>query len=398
MVTVAQRLGVRSLQVSHAWTTVWIRCAYLVGVAAALLWEPLHEKVPPFTAYGPRSQLLFGTFAQWDAGWFIRIARHGYDVKQSAAFFPLYPLLVRGLAEVVRSTLVAGVLLSIVAGAVGAVLVGRIARRIGGDQLADDSVVLLALYPLAFVLTAVYSDALFLAFAAASFLTALERRTLTASVYGALAVATRISGLALVPALVVLLWPGRSPRALVRLAPLALLPAVVGGYAVYLQHRFGDALAFTHAESVFWLRHTPATGPLGGLWDALRSGKEGAAQLILHLPPPGRFGKPEQFAVWNVLQLLLLIAACWLTWVAWRRFGAAFGLYSAGTILMILTSPAAVQPLASEPRYLLGDFPLFLALASLAEGRPRLRTALVASFAAVGAAAAVAFSRGVWVA
>ena len=36
--------------------------------------------------------------------------------------------------------------------------------------------------------------------------------------------------------------------------------------------------------------------------------------------------------------------------------------------------------------------------AALAEERPRLRAVLVAGFAAVGAAAAIAFSRGIWIA
>ena len=377
--------------------TVGIRAAYLVGAAIALLWAPFHSTIPTLSAYGPRSDWLFTPFAQWDAGWFARIARHGYDVKQSAAFFPLYPLLVRGLAEVVRSTLVAGVLLSLVAGGIGAALVGRIAQRVGGERFAADSVLLLALYPIAFVLTAVYSDALFLALAAASFLAAMDRRGLKAGIYGGLAVATRLMGIALLPALVWLLWP-RIRRGAVRLAPLLLLPAALAGYALYLHEHFGDAFAFAHAESAFWLRHTPSSGPFGGLWDALRSGKEGLAQLLLHLPPPGRYGKPEQFAVWNVIQLLLLAVACWLTWVAWRRLGPPFALYSAATIVLFLSSPAAVVPLVSEPRFLLADFPLFLAVASLARDRPRLRAGLALSFAAVGAAAAVGFSRGVWIA
>src|SRR5437667_197347 len=84
------------------------------------------------------------------------------------------------------------------------------------------------------------SDALFVAFAAWSFLAAQRGRPVAAGVLGALAVGTRVLGLALLPALLVLLWP-RNVRASVRLAPLLLLPAALAGYALYLRHRFGDA-------------------------------------------------------------------------------------------------------------------------------------------------------------
>jgi hypothetical protein len=268
---------------------------------------------------------------------------------------------------------------------------------------AWDAVLLTALYPLAFVFTAVYSDALFLALSAGAFLAAMQRRPLTAGLLGGLAVATRLIGLALLPALLVLLWPrSHAPRDLVKLLPLLALPLALGLYALYLQQHFGDATAFAHAESVFWNRHTPTLGPFTGLWDAVSSGYRGAGELVRHLPRTG--GLPhgyvhrDQWAAWNVVQLLLLGAALWLTVVAWRRLGAAFGLYSAAFIVVFLSTPADLVPLVSEPRFLLTDFPLFLALASVTERRPGLRLTLLCAFSAIGAVAAVAFSRGAWIA
>ncbi|MES1246042.1 MAG: mannosyltransferase family protein [Actinomycetota bacterium] len=351
---------------------VAIRIAYVVGAVVAMLWAP--GAAPAF------GRLFLGIFAQWDAGWFLRISEHGYDTKQSAAFFPLYPLCVRALAFVLRSHLAAGVLVSLVAAAVAAELL----RRLSGSR---DAALLLALYPIAYVFTSVYSDALFLLFALASFQAAVRGRSLAAGVLGGLAVATRLMGLALLPALAVLLWR----RGRLALAPLLLLPAALGAYMLYLHEHFGDWLAFSHAEGVFWLRHTPPTGPVQGVWDAAHAAEQGLAQLVLHLPADGRYGKPEQFAVQNLVQFLLLVAAAWLTWVAWRRLGAAYGLYSLATLAIVLSSPAAVVPLVSLPRFLLADFPLFVVLAPY-------RRQLVPAFAAIGAVAAVAFSRGVWIA
>jgi hypothetical protein len=246
----------------------------------------------------------------------------------------------------------------------------------------------------------VYTDGLFLALSAGAFLAASRQRPWLAGVLGGLAVSTRLLGLALVPALLLLLWPrARSPRELLRPLPLVALPAALGAYALYLDRHFGDWNVFGEAQREFWQRHTPTLGPLGGLWEAADFAYHGAAQLALHLPRTGEtFDRFDQIAVWFVLHFLLLLGAIALTWVAWRRLGAAFGLYSVTTLVVLLTSTVTWFPLASLPRYLLADFPLFLALASLLLNRPQARTIVLCSFAAVGAIAAVAFSRHVWIA
>lgn len=387
-------------------TLVVIRAGVWVATAFTLLWAPLHgaRAIPPFRAYESVTDLLFGTFAQWDSVWFIHIADHGYDSKQIAAFFPLYPLLVHGLAEIVRSTIVAGVLISLAAGAVAAAVLVRIARPLLGERAASDVALFVALYPIAYVFTAIYSDGLFLALAVGAFLAAQQRRPLLAGVLGGLACGTRVVGLALLPGLVVLLWPRR--RAVgecAGLAPLLLLPAAVGGYALYLKHRFGDSLAFVHAQGgVDWNRHVPPSGPFQGFWDAASAAWHGAAELIRHLPRsqsyPHGFATNDQWAAWNVLQFVLLLVAIWLTVEAWRRLGPAFGLYSAATILIFLSSPAKFVPLVSEPRFLLSDFPLFLVLARLTAGRARARQAVIIGFAVVGGFAAVGFARKTWIA
>jgi hypothetical protein len=376
-------------------TFVSIRVAFWLVAAATLIWAPAPDRRLIGSAYGPASDFLFRTFAQWDARWFLQIAEHGYEeVPQAAAFFPVYPAAAHALAWLTGSTLVAGVLISLAAGAVAAWALSEIARPILGQRGANDVVLYLALYPVGFVLTALYSDGLFLALAAGSFLAATRGKAVTAGVLGGLATGTRLLGLALLPALVVLLWRGRDPRSLARLAPLALLPAAVGLYALYLDSRLGDAWAFTSAQAD-WDRGLSPLGPLAGLHDSVLAAGRGARGL-LNLPATP--GHDERVALWNVSHLALLVAAGWLTWVAWRRLGVAFGVYSVATLAILLSVPAEGFPLVSLPRFLLGDFPLFLALASVTLDHPRARGPTLCAFAAVGALAAAAFARGIWVA
>ena len=58
--------------------------------------------------------------------------------------------------------------------------------------------------------------------------------------------------------------------------------------------------------------------------------------------------------------------------VAWRRFGAPYGLFSALSLAIPLSMPSDRWPLLSLPRFGLVIFPLFLALASI--GRNLART------------------------
>lgn len=361
--------------------------------------------MPTFRAYDGLTDLLFGSLAQWDAAWFVHLAEHGYDSEQITAFFPVYPLVVSALSVVTGSTIVAGAIVSLVAGCVAIVLL----RRIGATRLRlasqRDAVLLVSLYPISFVFTSVYSEGLFLALAAGAFLAGIRRRPLVAGLLGALAVDTRILGLALVPALAILLWPRtRTAREFGGLVTAVALPVLgLAAYGLYLHHRFGDALAFVHAAGVeTWNRHVPVLGPVSGLWQAATAAWHGSLELLRHLPRSGEYpdGLPahDTWSAWNIAQFLLILLALWLTWGAWRRLGPAFGVYSLGVVAIVLSSPADFVPLASSPRYLLADFPLFLVGAEVLQEHPRLRQPALACLAALGLVAAVGFSRKAWIA
>ena len=377
-------------------TFIGIRVAFWLGAAATLVWAPAPDRRLIGDAYGPLSDFVFQTLSQWDARWFLQISLHGYEeVPQAAAFFPVYPAVVHALTWATGSELVAGVLISLAAGAVAAWVLAQLARPLLGERGAHDVVLYFALYPVGFVFTSLYSEGLFLALAAGSFLAATRGRPLLAGVLGGFATGTRLMGLALLPALLILLWRGSDPRSLARLAPLLLLPAAVGLYALYLDWRIDDAWAFTSAQAD-WNRDTSLLGPLQGLEDAAQSAGRGLRHLFDM--PAGGPGNEQRVGLWNLSHLALLLGALWLTWVSWLRLGAAFGAYSAALLVIALSAPAEGFPLVSLPRFLLADFPLFLALASLTLDRPRARDAVLVTFAALGAVAAAAFARAIWIA
>ncbi len=291
-------------------------------------------------------------------------------MPQAAAFFPVYPAVVHALTWVTGSELVAGVLISLAAGAVAAWVLAQLARPLLGERGAHDVVLYFALYPVGFVFTSLYSEGLFIALAAGSFLAATRGRPLLAGVLGGFATGTRLMGLALLPALVILLWRGRDPRSLARLAPLLLLPAAVGLYALYLDWAIGDAWAFTSAQAD-WNRNTSLLGPLEGLKDAAQSAGRGLRHLFDM--PAGGPGNEQRVGLWNLSHLALLIGALWLTWVSWLRLGAAFGAYSAAMLVIALCRAGRRVPARQPPPLPARRLPA-LPGARLADARPAART------------------------
>ena len=267
-----------------AWTLVGLRLLFLVLTACTLLWQPLpSSQLATDRAYNGLSDLILGTFDKWDAANFIHIAQHGYDAPWTPAFFPLYPLLVAGAHWIFHSYLVAGMLISLCGAGCAAWALAAIARPLLGERGARDAVLYFALFPTAFVFTSVYSDGVFLAFSTAAFLAATRRRPWLAAFAGFFAVETRSVGIALLPALVYLLWSREKSRRWHPLPSIVALPAAIGAYALYLRDRRGDALAFEHAQW-FWNRSRPTLGPLSGLKQLVTEGGNSADLVLRHLP------------------------------------------------------------------------------------------------------------------
>jgi hypothetical protein len=97
----------------------------------------------------------------------------------------------------------------------------------------------------------------------------------------------------------------------------------------------------------------------------------------------------------GLVALVLFIA---LTVVAWRRFGAVYGLFAGVSLAIPLSYPSSRWPLLSLPRFGLVIFPFFLALAALTAARPRLHMAVAACSALFLGVAVVQWALWQWVA
>jgi Mannosyltransferase (PIG-V) len=323
-------------------------------------------------------------WARWDSVWFLRIAEHGYSSAShaDAAFYPLYPAAVSGLGRVLLGHYVlAGLLISLAASLGAFLLLHRLAeQRLGADG-ARRAVLYLAVFPMSLFLIAAYTESLFLLLALAAFELAERRRWLLAWTTAGLALVTRIAGLALLPALLLMAW--RTPDRRRALGGVLIPAGIFAGYPAYLAARTGDGWAFLHSQSL-WHRHFSYAGPLGGIWDGLRSGWAGIEQLWSGSHTRNYWpavsvhdSDPIRTAMINLSALAFLGLFAFLSVVAWRRFGHVYGVYCLVSLAIPLSVPSSRWPLLSMPRFGLAVFPIFLALAVVG-GRPRAHTAILA--------------------
>jgi len=213
-------------------------------------------------------------FVRWDSFWYQAIVDPhprflpvGYS---HANFFPLYAwvswiaaLPFRLFLDFEHAFFIGGLMVSSIAFLLGLKAVERIAVRLAGEEAANRTMWLIALFPFSFFFTAVYADALYFCLCAWSLALALERRWYGACAIAVFASLTRIPGIALFPALGLEYlrqhgWRIGPPRkALICAAILALAPIAI---ASYFELRYGHPLEFVRARQAGWQRASGIQG------------------------------------------------------------------------------------------------------------------------------------------
>ncbi|MEU6854052.1 hypothetical protein ABZ901_29510 [Actinacidiphila alni] len=357
-----------------------------------------------------RAPSTLSGWARWDWGYYLHIARDGYfpapapgagpagaaltagtaTPDNREAFFPGFPLLLRAVHLVVRDWTAAGLLISLVSGAVAVLALARIAgldnAPAGGSAAPDGgpgtgtgtrAVLFLLLSPCAVFLAAGYTEALFLALALPCWLAARRGAWPLAAALAAAATAVRISGLFLGAALVVQLLTSGPPRERLRLLhwpALSALPALL--YAWYLHAHTGDWLAWKHAEERGWFRtfHPP--------WQAWRHTWDGAFDHTQTTP----------FALLFQAELVAMVAGVALLCMLAARRRWAETVYVGLSLWALGTSYWYM----SVPRASLLWWPLWTGLAAWSVRRPWLTTAYVCVAAPLSTVLTVAFTSGRW--
>jgi len=310
-------------------------------------------RVQPIT---PGIHNVFDATDREDAAWFLRIATDGYREQDpgAAAFFPVYPLLIR-IATVLTfgHALAAALLVSNLSFLASLIALYGLTADEYSDRIARTTVVFLAVFPTAFFFLSPYSESTFLLCAVLALWAARRDRWGYAALFAALAAATRSIGIVLAPALLVEALEQR--RAGRPLAPRAAAAAatLLGplAYCTYWFARSDDFLAPLHAQSV-WDR--TLDWPWASIWRAIRLGFSYA-------------GDPNA-AYWTI-DVLVTGAVLVPVVLGARTMRPAFLAYALASLLIPLSYPFPDRPLLSMPRFVSVIFPAFWVLAGWVDRR-----------------------------
>jgi hypothetical protein len=307
---------------------------------------------------------------KWDSVWYERVAEHGYGYELDTArgqalagFFPLYPMTVRAVRQMVpgASFFPVGAILSNLF-AVAALLLIVYGLVEGADQ-AGRVLAIIATSAGSFYLSIPYPESLFLLLVVAVLIATKKRQYELAGLLAGLSATTRVQGLALVAVPAIACWLDQSQPIRARLlrtgASIALfgLPFVV--YMAHLADVTGSWTAFVSRQELWG---NPSPYPFSALTG------------FIHFP--------RRLSNWLHGGFWLLYV--WLLIRYRRKLPLGEALFCAG-VFLISTQQEAFH---GTYRYTVPLIPLTLALAN---DRQDVRYALIAINLVFGALMLLAF-------
>jgi hypothetical protein len=315
-----------------------------------------------FTMSG-RTSPFWDTFTRYDSGWYYGIARNGYDAstavaggRSNIAFFPVYPMLMRHLGRLFGRTsadlYMGGIVVSWLSFVLAMVALYYLARLDLPRRRAERAVLLTAIFPFAFFFGVVYSESTFLLFTVLAFYLLRTRRWLPGGLAGAVAGATRVTGIMMWPALAWTAWRTAEPtmrdRAWALLA-LVLAASGFGAYCLYIYQESGNP--FLWAVALQRWGYYPGGQPWMTPWRLVQ-------MLLTH---PYAYLAGDRMAPYDTLNGVAAIFFAISVPFVWRRLGAAYALFMLANLWLPLSSGV----FEGMGRYCAVMFPCFVWLASI---------------------------------
>jgi hypothetical protein len=313
----------------------------------------------PAMTFFPSRSPFWDQFVHADSGWYMTIAQRGYeyvvDSRANIAFFPAFPMLMRYVGRLFGASHTAyfagGLIVSWLSFIGAMVALYFLARFDVSPRIARRAVLLTAIFPFSFFFGEVYTESTFLLFAILGFYGFRTRRWVVGGLCASVAIATRVPGILMMPALAWIAWKSAEPTMKDRaMATLGLVLALAGfaWYCGFVYSMSGDPLSWVWSIQK-WDYHpggAPWTTPLRIVWS-----------LLTH--PYDYAQSPD--ALFDILYGVTGVVFVALVPIVWRRLGPAYGLF----VLLSLWLPLSSGATEGIGRYCSVLFPVFIWLATI---------------------------------
>ena len=366
-----------------AFFVTWKVFLMTVGFTATLvlLYKPSFPLADAILAPTGLPQWLY-SWANFDGVHYLTIAEKGYvGTGLIQAFFPVFPYLL-STAPNTTTRIIFGLIVNTLLAFSLLLLFKKLVEH-DHKKIGWLAVLALFLFPTAFFLHALYTEALFLLLVVSSFYMARQGKWWLAGMLAAIASATRIVGIALVPALLVEAWLQR-PQLKQRAVPI--MSAMIGttglvAYMAYLWKTFGDPLFFLHVQEEFGSGRSESIIVYPQVvWRYIKI-------LVTYRPFNLAYGAYVQEFVVGLMGLLGVL-------LSWFKVRQSYVVFSFIAFLI----PTLTGTFSSMPRYVLSSFVIFILIAQFLNGRRLLQVAYFTVSTLLLVFNTILFIQGYWVA
>ncbi len=353
---------------------VWRTFLFTIAASSPLFIHQFGARFPYYQERLIATKLphFIWSFGNFDGVHYLGIAKEAYAAQYTQAFFPLYPILIKSVSFLTfGNLLVSALLISNISFLASLLIFYKLITQVHGEKIAFWSVLFLLSFPTSFFFGAAYTEGIFFLLVVSSFYFAQRGKIWRASIFGALASATRLVGIFLAPALFF-------KNGIKSQIPLLLVPAGLIAYMIFLKVKFDNPFYFLTSQQIF--------------------GQERLSNGIVLLPQvlfrylkilTSTHGLPLANAAFELLATVWVLTALIL---AFKKVKLEWLIFS----LLVVITPTLTGTLASMPRYILVAFPIYLVPAHIKS--PKIKIALLTASSILLAISATFFVQGYWVA
>jgi len=297
-------------------------------------------------------------WTSFDCRHYLSLAEHGYSyfyTQQLYAFFPVFPLLVRSLASIIGCYITSGLLISHLSLVFALYFLYKLVRLDFKEKTARSVILLLLLFPTAFIFGTINAESTYLLFVVLSFYLIRQKKILPAVIVAALASATKFSGIFIWPALMIEFWSQnkksfkkmlKEPKTFLLLFP----PLGLFFFMRYQAINAGNPLAFIEARPDFAPRFAEKITLLYQVFFRY-------IKMIFTLTPVD----PMYFTI--LLEVFIATLLLILVILAFKKVRSSYAIFA----LLSYLTPTLTGSFSSMPRFALSIFPAFIVLALLLE-------------------------------